>query len=180
MAEHAEPSERRPGVSRLVVIGVGDPNRHDDGVGIAVVNRLRLRARHARPRTGIDLGPPASLAEVRFAVSNGEATRLVDLWGDAAVAIVVNCVHTPRPIPGRVHRRSLLHPSLDGRRVASSHGAALSNALALSSSLDRLPGAVVLYAVEPGDISPGRGLTPAVAAAAAEIAEEITTDFIPA
>ena len=56
----------------------------------------------------------------------------------------------------------------------------MNRALALSSSLDRLPGAVVLYSVEPADTSIGRGLTPAVAAAAAEIAEEITKDFIPA
>jgi hydrogenase maturation protease len=170
-------------VNRLVVIGVGDPNQHDAGVGIAVVNRLRLQARAGMTRTDVDPDLSASPAEllfdVQFEVSDGEPTALVDLWGEATVAIVVNCVRRGEPTPGRIHRRSLLHPSLDGPRVSTSHGAALATAMALSASLDRLPGAVVLYAVEPADTSAGRGLTPPVAAAAANIAAEITADFIP-
>jgi hydrogenase maturation protease len=163
----------------LVIVGLGDVDRHDDGVGIAVVSRLRLLARR-RGDLPNDTAGLADPGDLRFIVSDGEPTRLADIWADADVAIVVSCVRTGQPNPGQVHRRSLLHPSLDGRRVARSHGAAVSTALALSASLDRLPGAVVLYAVEPEDTSPGRGLTPAVAAAATQIADEISSDFIPA
>lgn len=170
-------------MSRLVVVGIGNPNRHDDGVGIAVVNRLRLQARTRRG--DVTDGDTAATGsdqphEILFAISDGEPTRLADLWADATVAVVVNCVRTHQPSPGRIHRRSLLHPSLEGGRVSHSHGATLGTALALSASLDRLPGAVVLYAVEPADLSSGRGLSPMVAAAAAEIADEIRADFIPA
>jgi len=149
-------------MSRIVVIGVGNPYRRDDGVGPAVVRMLRRRALHG----------------VVLEESDGEPTRLLDLWGDASLAMVVDAVSARSPRPGRVHRRSLRHPSLRGVGTASSHGIDLGDAVALGEALDRLPATLLLYAVEAADTSFGEGLSPAVAAAARALADEIATDLL--
>lgn len=149
---------RRSELSLAVVIGVGNPYRRDDGVGPAVVDRLRRQRLHA----------------VRLAECDGEPTGLLDLWEGADLAIVVDAVSTPSPRPGAIHRRSLAHPSVMGRiRSASSHGVDLGDAIALAAALDRLPRMMLLYLVEAADTSHGFGLTPRVEAALDDLADEI-------
>jgi len=140
-----------------IVIGVGNPYRRDDGVGPAVVDRLRRRGR----------------AGVTLAECDGEPTRLLDLWAGADIAVVVDAVRTSSPRPGAIHRRSLLHPSLGSGTAASSHVMDLGDSVALAAALDRLPGTLLLFAVEAADTSLGVGLSPEVEAAVSVILEEI-------
>jgi hydrogenase maturation protease len=144
-------------MTRAVVIGVGNPYRRDDGVGPEVVARLRRQR----------------LPGVVLAESDGEPTRLIDLWSDADLAVVVDAARTVDPRPGRVHRRGLHHPSVRGYSSASAHGVDLGDAVALAAALDRLPRSLLLYAVEVADISYGVGLSPDVAAALPALVEEI-------
>lgn len=139
-----------------VVIGVGNEFRRDDGVGPAVVDRLRGR----------------DLPGVRLADCDGETGRLLELWDGADLVIVVDAVRVRDPEPGRIHRRSLHHPAVAGR-PASSHGSDLGAAVELARTLGRLPRLLLLYAVEVDDTSFGVGLCPAVAAAADQIAAEV-------
>ena len=88
----------------VVVIGVGNEFRRDDGAGPAVVARLR------------DLAPPG----VRLVITDGEPTRLIDAWAGAALAVVVDAVRArvapagdgpsfrgrPAGGPGRAGRRA--------------------------------------------------------------------------
>jgi hydrogenase maturation protease len=149
-------------MSRIVVIGVGNQNRRDDGVGPAVVRMLRRRA----------------LPGVVLEESDGEPTRLLDLWAIASLAVVVDAVRAESPRPGRVRRRILRHPSVRGIGTVSSHGMDLGDAVALGEALDRLPATLLLYAVEAADTSFGEGLSPKVAAAADELADEIATELL--
>ena len=76
------------GDAPVVVIGVGNEFRRDDGAGPAVVARLR------------DLAPPG----VRLVITDGEPTRLIDAWAGAALAVVVDAVRARDQIrdrPGR-------------------------------------------------------------------------------
>jgi hydrogenase maturation protease len=142
----------------VVVIGVGNPYRRDDGVGPTVIERLRQRG----------------LAGVTLAESDGEPTRLLDLWEGADLAIVVDAVRTDARRPGTIHRRSLHHPSVGGSGSASSHVMELGDSVALAAALDRLPGALLLLAVEVADASPGVGLSREVEASVPVVLDEIT------
>jgi hydrogenase maturation protease len=144
-----------------VVIGVGNEFRRDDGVGPAVVARLRHR----------------ELPGVRLAECDGETGRLLELWRDAALVIIVDAVRTEHPEPGRVHRRSLRHPGMAGR-AASSHSSELGGVVELARVLGRLPQVLLLYAVEAADTSFGVGLSPAVDAAVEGLADEIARDVL--
>ncbi len=86
----------------IVVIGVGNEFRRDDGAGPAVLARLR------------DLAPPG----VRFVITDGEPTRLIEAWTGAALAVVVDAVRADPPHPGQVHRFVVERPGAGtGRRV---------------------------------------------------------------
>jgi hydrogenase maturation protease len=151
---------------KIVVIGVGNPFRRDDGVGPDVVTRLR--AAGAAGAAGL-----AGTAGVTLAASLGEATELIDLWDGADVAILVDAVRAGPPHPGRVHRLAVYQPPGERARAASSHGMDLGEAVELGRVLGRLPARLVIYAIEVADIEHGTGLSPAVADAARHVAEEI-------
>jgi acetate kinase len=144
-----------------VVIGLGNEFRHDDGIGPAVVGRLRDHA-------------PSGVALV---ITDGEPTRLIEAWTGAALAVVVDAVRAEPPHPGRVHRFVVDRPGAGAGRPASSHGLGLDDAIALAVALDRMPGRLIVHAIEASDLSQGVGLTPAVAAAVPIVAAAILDDL---
>jgi hydrogenase maturation protease len=146
--------------AQVVVIGVGNDYRHDDGLGPAVLARLR------------DL----DLAGARLAVTDGDPSRLIDLWTGADLAVVVDAAHAAPPRPGRVHRLTLAGAAGLDRAAASTHGLGLGDAVELARTLDRLPRQLVVYAVEPADVTLGVGLSPAVAAAVAPVAAAVAAE----
>jgi hydrogenase maturation protease len=143
--------------ARVVVVGVGNPFRRDDGVGPEVVIRLRA----------------AGLSGATLAASLGEATELIDLWDGADLAVVVDALRADPPHPGRVHRLAVYSPPEERSRAASSHGMDLGEAVELARVLGRLPRRLVIYAIEAADVDHGLGLSPEVAEAARHVADEI-------
>ncbi|MEE1784939.1 hydrogenase maturation protease [Streptomyces sp. SP17BM10] len=155
--------------SRIVVIGVGNDFRRDDGVGWAVVARLA---------EGAERQPlPAGTA---LAVSDGDPARLIGLWEGAVLAIVVDAAHAHPGLPGRVHRLELDTEGLSPAGGAtSSHGLGLGEAVELARVLGRLPGRLVVYAVEGADTSLGTGLSTPVAATVEPLVRRIVKDLAP-
>jgi hydrogenase maturation protease len=146
---------------RTVVIGVGNPYRLDDGVGPAVVDLLERR----------------HVEGVTLTRSLGEATELIDLWTGADLAILVDAVLAEPAHPGRVHRLVVHRPPTERARAASSHGMDLGEAVELARVLDRLPGELVLYAIEVDRVGYGEGLSAPVSDAAARLAGEIADEL---
>ena len=145
----------------MVIIGVGNDFRRDDGAGPAVVTSLR-----GRVPLGVDL-----------VLTEHEPTRLIEAWAGAALAVVVDAIRTDPPRPGRVHRFVLDRPLAGTTRTASSHGFGLDDAVRLALALDRMPGRLVVHAIEADDLSQGHGLTPLVAAAVDEAARGVLSDI---
>ena len=145
----------------MVVIGVGNEYRRDDGAGLAVVISLRDRV------------PPG----VDLVLTDGEPTRLIEAWAGAEVAVVVDAVRADPPRPGRVHRFELDRALTGATRTASSHGFGLDDAIQLALALDRMPGRLVVHAIEAADLGQGAGLTPPVAAAVDEVASAVLSDL---
>ncbi|MEV1054489.1 hydrogenase maturation protease [Streptomyces sp. NPDC049887] len=156
-------------VARTAVIGIGNEFRRDDGVGWAVVAALRDPA--ARQ--------PLSRGTV-LAQSDGDPGRLIGLWEDTALAVVVDACFPPSAQPGRTHRWSgnpggSFHPAGPARH--STHGLGLAEAVRLGDALGRGPGRLVVYAVEGADRSLGKGLTPAVARVVPGLVRRIEADI---
>jgi hydrogenase maturation protease len=142
----------------VIVIGVGNPYRRDDGLGPHVIERLR------------GLGVPDAM----LAVSPGETTELLDLWDGTDLAVVVDAIRSQPCHPGRTHRLTVFDPP--GERSRAAHGLDLGEAVELARVLGRLPARLVLFAVEVDDTGYGVGLSLPVAEAAERIAEQIAAE----
>ncbi|GAY16332.1 hydrogenase maturation protease [Mycobacterium sp. shizuoka-1] len=129
----------------VVVIGVGNDLRRDDGVGPTVAAEV---ARNC---------PPG----VRVLTCDAEPAALLDAWEHAALAVVIDAAAGDRP--GRV-RRVDLH-EVDDTVAVSSHDLSLLTTFRLAQALGRAPQAAVAVTVDAGDLGHGAGLSAAVAAA---------------
>jgi hydrogenase maturation protease len=113
---------------------------------------------------------------VELVLTDGEPTRLIEAWTGAALAVVVDAVRADPPRPGRVHRFVLDQPVGGPARTTSSHGFGLDDAVRLARALDRMPGRLVVHAIEAADLSQGLGLTSLVAAAVGDVARAVLSD----
>jgi hydrogenase maturation protease len=130
-----------------VLISAGNPFRGDDGVGIAVVRRLR--------------------AEVPFGMKvleeSGDGAELLEAWKGADRVILVDAVQSGAP-PGTIHRldaRSEKLPVWFSR--SSTHAFGVAEAIELARAMEELPAQLVVYAIEGLDFSAGTELSPEVA-----------------
>lgn len=141
------------------VIGIGNPYRRDDGVGPAVVAEVeRLH-----------------LPGVRIVFSDGEPAGLIDAWSEAALAIVVDAVRCEPSTPGRIHRSTVDNVPAVGQ--TSSHGMGIPEAVLLARALERMPGRLVVFAVEADDLDFGVGLSSAVTRAVPDVVHAIVDEL---
>ena len=142
----------------VVVIGVGNPWRRDDGVGWAVADAARRRLR-----------PAVTVVE-----SDGEASRLLDAWADHDLAVVVDAVCSGAT-PGTIHVWDTDAAMPRSARPAGTHALGLSEAIALGRALERLPARLVVVGVEASETVAGHGLSPAVAGAVDRVVDAIAS-----
>lgn len=138
----------------MIVIGVGNELRHDDGAGPAVISELRNR----------------SVKDVTLVATDGEPTRLIDLWDGADLAVVIDAVPSESTEPGRVRELEFI----DGLHTGtSSHALGLGVAAQLGETLGRMPARMRVYVIEGADFGWGCGLCAPVARAVTEVADRI-------
>ena len=134
----------------VVVIGVGNPDRGDDGVGPEVVGRLEGRV-------------PAGVGLVRLAAA--DPAGIIEAWSGAGRVVLVDAM-VSGAVPGTIIRfDASAAPLPAGVRLASTHVLGAETAVEMARALGRLPGRLVVYGVEGEAFSVGAGLSPAVAAA---------------
>ena len=139
---------------------VGNPDRGDDGLGPLVAKTLA----------------GALPADVKLVCANGDMLGLIPEWSgvDGMVCVDAAALLTT---PGRIHRFDLATTELP-RDMAppSSHALGLAEAIALARALEQAPRDIVVYAVEGAEFGGGAAMTPAVAAAADEVAGRIVAE----
>ncbi len=143
-----------PPCPKPLVVGVGNRDRGDDGVGPAAVDAFEdALADH----------PVGDGIETR--VLAGDLSDLVVLWGADRDVIVIDAAVDHRP-PGSVTvLDALANPLPHGRRPVSSHEFGLAAAVELARCLDRLPGSLTLIAVSIDETDLAGPLSGEVAAA---------------
>ena len=145
----------------VLVIGIGNIDRGDDGVGI-------IAARHLRER----LEEGAMVRECR-----GVATELIEAWHGAGAVILIDAISSADP-PGTISRIDLASGELPPTGAGSStHGMGLAQAVELARALDRLPGSLTLYGIAAGQFQLGSRLSPAVSRAVAGVVERVLTEI---
>ncbi len=150
----------------IVIIGVGNEYRRDDGAGIIVARRLRAL-----------LPTSATILE-----ESGEGAALIQAWQGADWVMLVDAVRSGAPA-GSIHRLDAREAPLPtGFFHYSTHAFSLAEAVELARSLDQLPPHLVVYGIEGESFAAGVGLSPvveqAVGVMAMRASEEVRTALI--
>jgi hydrogenase maturation protease len=146
---------------RIVVAGLGNPYRRDDGVGVRVAERLRS----------------ARLPDVAVLSGANDPWTLIECWEGADLAILVDATRSGSPA-GALRRLDAGGEALPPDRPASStHALGAAETVELARALGRLPARLVLFGIEGASFGVGVGLSPAAAAAVEEAVRRIREEI---
>lgn len=142
--------------ARTLVIGVGNPDRGDDGVGALVVRLLGGR--------------------VPAVAHRRDAAALLDALDHTDHAILVDACRSGAT-PGEVMRFDVAATPLPALAAPlAAHGTDLGQALELARALGRLPARCTVYAIEGCCFAVGSAPCEAVSSAASAVAERIVRE----
>lgn len=144
---------------QALVIGIGNPDRGDDGAGPFVARLIKRAA-------------PPGVEAVRC---SGDPADLLVLWQEADKVIAVDACRSGAP-PGTIREfDACAEPLPAGLGAVSTHGFGLAAAVELARAMNCLPRSLTVIAIEAESFDPGAPLSLAVEqagrAAAAAIAE---------
>jgi hydrogenase maturation protease len=147
---------------RVLVVGLGNDLRGDDGAGLAVARALRSG------------GAGAAIAVEE---AQGEPLDLIDRFATCAAVVIVDAMRSGAE-PGALLRFDASTDALPRgfERPGSTHAIALGDVLEIARALGRLPPRVVVYAVEGRCFDTGAALSGAVAAAVPGVAGAIRAE----
>jgi hydrogenase maturation protease len=147
---------------RATVIGIGNPERGDDGAGRAVARLLRA----------------TMPGEFVVAELDGEAAAVLALLDGAVAAFMIDACASGTP-PGTVHRFDVAAAPLPHEAFAlSTHGIGVAEAVELARALGQLPPRCIVYAIEGHSFGLGEGLSAAVEPSVAEVARRIVAELV--
>lgn len=145
-----------------LVLGLGNPLRGDDGVGLAVLEQLR-QCELAEGTTLVDGGTGGLETTLEFA--------------NMDTVLVIDAARFDGQ-PGEVRRFDLLSTQSAPTNWGAGHAHGLLAAIELARALSLLPRQLVLFAIEPADTEAPLRLSPsatqAVAHAVAAVLAELT------
>jgi len=148
--------------SPVVVVGVGNISRGDDGLGICVARMVG------------DMIP--SRAKIIEGIADGYA--LIETWTDSNKVFVIDCAVSGAE-PGRIYRFDPLYEAIPSNVFSghSTHSISIVQAIQLAKVLNRMPKSLVVFGIEGKDFSAGSGLSPQVERAASRVALSIVEEL---
>lgn len=147
--------------SQHCVIGIGNPYRRDDAVGLVVARRLREK----------------NLDGVKVLEMSGEGAALIEAWQGAERVIVIDAVCSGAA-PGTIFRFVANQQAIPTEFFRySTHHFGLAEAIELARALGRLPKELIVYGIEGKDFAGGEGVSPEVEQAASRVVDSITEEL---
>ncbi len=150
--------------SSVLVVGVGNTQRGDDGIGPAVIAALEAR------------GLPCT----QCMICQGDGLQLIEAWKDTDRVVLIDAATSGAP-PGTIYRFEARGQTLPaGLRFSSTHAFGVVEAIELARELDLLPPHLVLYAVEGKQFAVGTELSLEVQRALSKVVDRVVweiTDF---
>ena len=149
----------------VVIVGVGNLLRRDDGAGIVAARRLRT------------VLPSA----VRVCESAAEVRELLELLSSCRCAFLIDAacgIPADRSASVKRHARIDAHAqTLPAAPSTSSHALTLAQILDLGRALGQLPKTLILYGIGATDFGMGEGISPAVDSGVAEVVDRIVAEL---
>ena len=145
----ANPAPGEPPAPQVLVLGLGNRMRRDDGLGLLALRRLRER--HAWPEA------------VTFVEGGTGGLALLHLLEGKSHLLVLDAIQAPHP-PGTLVQATIQDLEPIQERPLSVHQLTGEDLLRWAQALDLLPGHHLLLGLVPASVEMGEGLSPPVAA----------------
>ena len=146
----------------ILVLGIGNMLLSDEGAGNKAVEDLQQRFHF----------PP----EVEVVDGGTMGLDLLPYLDDRTHLFIIDAVKSGNA-PGTMVRLELDNPPAYFRTKISPHQLGLSEVLAVATLTDNLPPKIVLFGIEPKDLSTGLGMSPEVAENIGRLAEMIVDEL---
>jgi hydrogenase maturation protease len=149
----------------ILVVGIGNTDRGDDGAGIVTARCLREK-----------LSPEIPVVEL-----SGSGAELLDLWQttNATTVYIIDAMSSERP-PGTIQCFEAHIARLPVRFAGdySTHSFGLTYAIEMAAALACLPGQIFVYGIEGKCFDSGDGLSKEVETAVRKVAKEIASRLL--
>jgi len=140
----------------MMVVGVGNRFRRDDGAGLEAAARLRARS-----------------PELRVVERDGDLAGVLDAWAGEETVVVIDATSSGAA-PGTVRRFDVGDAPLPAAfSRGSTHLFGIAEAIELSRVLGRLPRRLVVYGIEGSTFTAGEGLSVEVSSAVDAVIREV-------
>ena len=145
---------------KVLVIGVGNEYRGDDGVGIYIARRLKLKKL------------PGTIVKIE----SGEGISLMESWDSAPMVIVIDAMNSGDSC-GKIYRIDAHKQSITKQfHPNSTHHFGIAEAVELAKALNRLPEYLMIYGIEGKSFKEEIGLSPEVERAANDVINMVMED----
>jgi hydrogenase maturation protease len=147
-----------------LVIGIGNPDRGDDGAGIAAARLLAA----------------AAIPGVRVMEHSGEAAGLIELWQTTPACVVYMIDALVSGAPSGTIKRFAAHlqPLPAGLSGGSTHLLGIAQAVELARVLECLPSQLIVFGIEGTRFDFQSSLSEAVAAAVQRVAAQVQSEVL--
>ena len=146
---------------KTMIIGIGNPLRRDDGIGVAIIEALEESSRFPDQIATIDVG--TSDLQALLLMQGYHRVFLIDAADIGGAPGDWRCIS--------INDISFIPDKL--LRYGSFHHAGLRDAIALGQALEILPEEIFIYAVQPQDTQISMGLSKPNSDAVEEIIEDL-------
>lgn len=145
----------------IIVVGIGNPYRGDDGAGWAVIDRLKEVMGSA----------------IEFVKQRGDIAELIDIFAHYHTVYLVDAYQSHALMD--LWKRIDIHqePIPDEHPQTSTHGFSIAQAISLAKNLDQLPNKLILYAIKGDNYTISDHLSPVVAKSIDEVTEAILKEI---
>lgn len=132
---------------KVLILGLGNPYRSDDGVGVAVARGFRS---------------PCSDVDIKHL--NGEATAIINAWEDYSHVIICDaaCAEGQAQTPFVAFQPLEEEGVLQKETHTSSHGFGLSEAIKLGKAVGQIPDEIFAIGIYGQNFAVGDSLSPQV------------------
>jgi hydrogenase maturation protease len=147
--------------SPILLIGIGNEYRGDDGVGLTAIRALNMQK-----------FPDTLLKEC-----SGDGVELIEMLSTARMAILIDAVSSGAK-PGTIYRLDALTQPIPAQlSFQSTHAFGVAEAIELARIVDQLPPSLIVYAIEGENFSTGVGLSSTVEEAVRKVVEQVICEI---
>ena len=148
-------------LQKVLVIGIGNEYRGDDGIGLQIARQIR--AKHLHHLTVLE--------------STGDGAALMEAWQGYGRVILVDAISSGAAA-GTIVKIDVQEKNIPAKYVQSStHAFGVAEAIALARAIQRLPPKLFLYGIVGASFHSGKTLSRVVQEAARSIVENIITEL---